>query len=124
MSSRERPSTRTTISVLTASPEAGVQPRRWWALAVISLAQPMVLVDATMVNTALPSAQSDLGFSNSNRQWIVTAYALAFGSLLLLGGRIADLAGCRRPFIGTRRSRWGCRANRQWRPSGMTFGAA
>lgn len=72
---------------------------RWWVLAVIGLAQLMVVLDATIVNIALPSAQQDLGFSDGNRQWIVTAYALAFGSLLLLGGRIADLVGRRVVFL-------------------------
>ncbi len=82
-----------------ATPNAAGTRRRWWALAVISLAQLMVLLDATIVNIALPSAQQDLGFSDSTRQWVVTAYALAFGSLLLLGGRIADLAGRTRTFL-------------------------
>jgi EmrB/QacA subfamily drug resistance transporter len=68
-------------------------PHRWWVLAVIGLAQLMVVLDATIVNIALPSAQQDLGFSNDGRQWVVTAYSLAFGSLLLLGGRLADLFG-------------------------------
>ncbi|ROQ67752.1 EmrB/QacA subfamily drug resistance transporter [Streptomyces sp. 840.1] len=72
---------------------------RWWVLGVIGLAQLMVVLDATIVNIALPSAQQDLGFSDGNRQWIVTAYALAFGSLLLLGGRIADLVGRRLVFL-------------------------
>ncbi|THA36463.1 DHA2 family efflux MFS transporter permease subunit [Streptomyces sp. A1277] len=72
---------------------------RWWVLGVIGLAQLMVVLDATIVNIALPSAQKDLGFSDGNRQWIVTAYALAFGSLLLLGGRIADLVGRRAVFL-------------------------
>ena len=67
--------------------------RRWWVLAVVGLAQLMVVLDATIVNIALPSAQADLGFTDNARQWIVTAYALAFGSLLLLGGRVADLFG-------------------------------
>jgi EmrB/QacA subfamily drug resistance transporter len=65
--------------------------RRWLILAVIGIAQLMVVLDVTIVNIALPSAQRDLGFSDSDRQWVITAYALAFGSLLLLGGRIADL---------------------------------
>ncbi|PJM98401.1 MFS transporter [Streptomyces sp. CB01201] len=68
-------------------------------LGVIALAQLMVVLDATIVNIALPSAQQDLGFSDGNRQWIVTAYALAFGSLLLLGGRIADLVGRKVVFL-------------------------
>src|SRR5919108_6623739 len=75
------------------------QARRWWALAVIGLAQLMVVLDATIVNIALPSAQQDLGFDNNGRQWIVTAYSLAFGSLLLLGGRLADLFGRKTTFI-------------------------
>jgi len=74
-------------------------PRRWIALAVIALAQLMVVLDATIVNIALPRAQADLGISNADRQWVVTAYTLAFGGLLLLGGRIADFAGRRRTFI-------------------------
>ena len=57
----------------------------------------MVVLDATIVNIALPSAQQDLGFSDDDRQWVITAYALAFGSLLLLGGRIADLFGRKGP---------------------------
>src|SRR3954447_3937531 len=73
--------------------------RRWAILAVLGLAQVMVVLDATIVNIALPSAQHALGFSNDNRQWIVTAYALAFGSLLLLGGRIGDLFGRKNTFI-------------------------
>ncbi|HEY6762948.1 MAG TPA: MFS transporter [Baekduia sp.] len=73
--------------------------RRWLILAVLGLAQLMVVLDATIVNIALPSAQHDLGFSNENRQWIVTAYALAFGSLLLLGGRIGDLFGRKWVFV-------------------------
>ncbi|POX38703.1 MFS transporter [Streptomyces sp. Ru73] len=72
---------------------AGHAPHRWWVLAVIGLAQLMVVLDATIVNIALPSAQQDLGFNNDGRQWVVTAYSLAFGSLLLLGGRLADLFG-------------------------------
>ncbi|MGW2617814.1 MFS transporter [Streptomyces sp. NPDC001500] len=73
--------------------------RKWWILAVVALAQLMVVLDATIVNIALPSAQADLGFSDGNRQWIVTAYALAFASLLLLGGRIADLFGRKTAFL-------------------------
>ena len=82
----------------TGSPQTGGN-HRWWVLAVIGLAQLMVVLDATIVNIALPSAQTDLGFSDANRQWVVTAYALAFGSLLLLGGRIADLVGRKRVFL-------------------------
>jgi EmrB/QacA subfamily drug resistance transporter len=77
-------------------PEVNDNPhhaRRWLILSLLALAQLMVVLDATVVNIALPSAQSSLGFSNGDRQWIVTAYSLAFGSLLLLGGRLADLFG-------------------------------
>ena len=74
-------------------------PRRWIILAVLATAQLMVVLDATIVNIALPHAQAALHFSNTDRQWIVTGYSLAFGSLLLLGGRIADLFGRRRVFL-------------------------
>ncbi|GAB6900890.1 MFS transporter [Kineosporia succinea] len=74
-------------------------PRRWWALGIIAIAQLMVVLDASIVNIALPSAQADLGISDANRQWVVTAYTLAFGGLLLLGGRIADYTGRKRIFL-------------------------
>ncbi|NUS87233.1 MAG: MFS transporter [Streptomyces sp.] len=87
-------------AAVTPLPSADARPRhRWWILAVIGVAQLMVVLDATIVNIALPSAQKDLGFSDGDRQWIVTAYALAFGSLLLLGGRIADLFGRKMTFL-------------------------
>ncbi|MGW2939353.1 MFS transporter [Streptomyces sp. NPDC001156] len=73
--------------------------RRWWILLVISLSMLMGVLDGTIVNIALPSAQHDLGFSDADRQWVVTAYALAFGSLLLLGGRVADLVGQKVTFL-------------------------
>ncbi|MDO7880966.1 MFS transporter [Salinibacterium soli] len=76
-----------------------VDNRRWLTLVVVGLAQLMVVLDATVVNIALPSAQADLGFSDGDRQWIITAYSLAFGSLLLLGGRLSDLIGRKRTFI-------------------------
>ena len=65
--------------------------RRWLVLVIVAVAQLMVVLDGTIVNIALPSAQQALGFSNSDRQWVVTAYALAFGSLLLVGGRLGDM---------------------------------
>jgi EmrB/QacA subfamily drug resistance transporter len=74
-------------------------PKRWRALAVIAVSQLMIIVDASIVNIALPSAQKDLGISTADRQWVVTAYTLAFGGLLLLGGRIADYQGRKRTFI-------------------------
>src|SRR5829696_9014570 len=74
--------------------------RRWLILGVIAIAQLMVVLDATIVNIALPSAQRDLGFTDDSRQWIVTGYALAFGSLLLLGGCLGDLFGRKWAFTG------------------------
>src|SRR4051794_16969305 len=74
-------------------------PRRWLALGVIAVAQLMIILDASIVNIALPSAQKDLAISNADRQWVVTAYTLAFGALLLLGGRIADYTGRKRTFV-------------------------
>src|SRR5205085_6361505 len=69
------------------------------ALGCIALAQLMVALDATVVNIALPSAQADLGFSDAERQWVITAYTLAFGGLLLLGGRVADSLGRKRALL-------------------------
>ncbi|MCU1581883.1 MAG: Puromycin resistance protein pur8 [Microbacteriaceae bacterium] len=83
-----------------AAPNApAVSNRRWWTLTIVALAQLMVVLDSTVVNIALPSAQADLGFTDGQRQWIITAYSLAFGSLLLLGGRLSDLIGRKRTFI-------------------------
>lgn len=73
--------------------------RRWWALGVIALTQLVVVLDGTIVNIALPQAQRDLGMSDAQRGWVVTAYALVFGALLLLGGRVADYWGRKRAFI-------------------------
>ena len=80
-------------------PAAGLDPNRWRALIVIAIAQLMVVLDASIVNIALPSMQQDLGMTDANRQWVITAYTLAFGGLLLLGGRIADYQGRKRMFI-------------------------
>jgi EmrB/QacA subfamily drug resistance transporter len=77
----------------------GRPERRWLILVVVALAQLMVVLDATIVNIALPSAQRSLGFANSDRQWVVTAYALAFGSLLLVGGRLGDMFSRKWVFI-------------------------
>src|SRR6267142_1366581 len=85
------------VPVAGASPDPG--RRRWQILLVIGLAQLMVVLDATIVNIALPSAQRALGFSTTDRQWVITAYALAFGGLLLLGGRLSDLVGRRTMLI-------------------------
>jgi EmrB/QacA subfamily drug resistance transporter len=73
--------------------------RRWWILSVLGIAQLMVILDSTIVNIALPTAQRALHFSNADRQWVVTAYALAFGSFLLLGGRMSDIIGRKRALI-------------------------
>ncbi|HEY3738111.1 MAG TPA: MFS transporter [Jatrophihabitans sp.] len=81
------------------TPSNTIDPRRWLALGVIAVAQLMVVLDASIVNIALPSAQHALHISDANRQWVITAYALAFGGLLLLGGRIADFMGRKRIFV-------------------------
>ncbi len=73
---------------------------RWIALGFIAVAQLMIALDTTIMSIALPSAQAALGFSDANRQWVVTAYTLAFGGLLLLGGRVADTVGRKRAFLG------------------------
>ena len=72
---------------------------RWWALAVLATVQLMVVLDGTIVTTALPQAQAELQLSDGQRQWVVTAYALAFGAFLLLGGRVADYWGRKRAFL-------------------------
>jgi EmrB/QacA subfamily drug resistance transporter len=87
------------MSTTSPSPAAR-EPSRWAILALLGVAQLMVVLDATIVNIALPSAQRSLHFSTENRQWIITAYALAFGSLLLLGGKLGDLFGRKWTFIG------------------------
>ena len=84
---------------MSAAAPPAAEPNRWAVLALVGVAQLMVILDSTIVNIALPSAQSDLGFSTENRQWVVTAYALAFGSLLLVGGKIGDLFGRKWTFI-------------------------
>src|SRR5262249_23567935 len=73
--------------------------RRWIALVVVCLGQLMMVVDATIVNVALPSIQRDLGFSQANLTWVVNAYLIAFGSFLLLAGRLGDLAGRKKVFL-------------------------
>jgi EmrB/QacA subfamily drug resistance transporter len=93
------------MSATTGVPEAYSEgateqhPRRWIALAVIAISQLMVVLDATIVNIALPSAKADLGITDADQQWVITAYTLAFGGLLLLGGRIADFWGRKRTFL-------------------------
>ncbi len=91
------------MATQTAPPPAGTttaaDPRRWLVLAVIGAAQLMVVLDLTVMNLALPSAQHALGFTTADRQWVVTAYALSFGSLLLFCGRLADLIGRKVTFL-------------------------
>jgi EmrB/QacA subfamily drug resistance transporter len=79
--------------------EPAPNPHRWAALTFIALAQLMIVLDITIVNIALPSVQDDLGISDGDRQWVITGYTLAFGSLLLFGGRIADYTGRKRAFL-------------------------
>ena len=73
--------------------EENLDPNRWKALFVIAISQLMLVLDASIVNLAIPSAKADLGISDVNQQWIITAYTLSFGGLLLLGGRVADYMG-------------------------------
>ena len=87
------------MSTATTNTTTELDPNRWRALLVIAIAQLMVVLDASIVNIALPSLQADLGISDANRQWVVTGYTLAFGGLLLLGGRIADFWGRKRAFM-------------------------
>jgi len=87
------------MSSAPASAGSASADRRWAVLALLGVAQLMVVLDSTIVNIALPSAQRSLGFSTDSRQWVVTAYALAFGSLLLLGGKLGDLFGRKWTFI-------------------------
>ena len=72
---------------------------KWYALALLCAVQFMVVLDIAIVNVALPSIQADLGFSQENLQWVISAYALVFGGFLLLGGRLADIIGRRRVFM-------------------------
>ncbi len=87
------------VPPIAAAADSTSEDRRWAILALLGVAQLMVVLDATIVNIALPSAQRSLGFSTDSRQWVVTAYALAFGSLLLLGGKLGDLFGRKWTFV-------------------------
>jgi MFS family permease len=84
---------------LTPPIESAQGRKRWIVLAVIAIAQFMVVLDLTVMNIALPSAQRALHFATADRQWVVTAYTLAFGSLLLAGGRLADILGRKVTFL-------------------------
>ncbi|WP_245661626.1 MFS transporter [Nocardia salmonicida] len=89
----------TGTEVLTKNVDSQQNSMRWWALVVLSAAQLMVVLDATVITIALPYAQRDLGISDGDKQWALTAYTLIFGGLLLLGGRMADYLGRRRIFL-------------------------
>src|SRR5881275_3704508 len=92
----------TETAVQTSQPTAPAQPaerRRWIALVVLCAGMLMIVLDATIVNVALPSIKDDLGFSQPSLAWVVNAYILMFGGLVLLGGRVADLVGRRRMFL-------------------------
>ena len=91
------PSETNTAQAIT--PEADTDRNRWLALYVLCTGMLMIVIDATIVNVALPSIQDDLGFSQSNLAWVVNAYMIPFGGLLLLAGRLGDLAGQRRIFL-------------------------
>ncbi|MGW3863753.1 MFS transporter [Streptomyces sp. NPDC005047] len=78
---------------------SSVNPRRWWALLVLATAQFMVIMDTSIIGVALPEMQRDLGFSQGDLQWVFNAYVIAFGGLLLLGGRLSDLIGARKVFV-------------------------
>jgi MFS family permease len=77
----------------------GLDPTRWRTLFVVAISQLMIVLDGSIMNIAIPSAKIDLGISDANQQWVITAYTLAFGSLLLLGGRIGDYMGRKKIFL-------------------------
>ena len=86
-------------ALASVAPAAEQDRRRWIVLAVIVAAQFMVVLDVAIVNVALPTIKTDLNFSQESLQWVVTAYSILFGGVLLLGGRMADLLGRRRLFM-------------------------
>src|SRR3981189_1958982 len=88
-----------TTASLTQAAAGSEDRRRWFALALIVTAQFMVVLDVAIVNVALPSIRTDLHFSQESLQWVITAYSIVFGGVLLLGGRLADLLGRRRLFV-------------------------
>ena len=81
------------------APVTTLDPNRWRTLIVVATAQLMVVLDSSIVNIAIPSAKADLGITDANQQWVITAYTLAFGSLLLIGGRIGDFVGRKKIFL-------------------------
>jgi MFS family permease len=88
-----------TSEIVTNEAVGAEDRRRWLALALIVTAQFMVVLDVAIVNVALPSIRTDLHFSQESLQWVITAYSILFGGVLLLGGRLADLLGRRRLFV-------------------------
>jgi Major Facilitator Superfamily len=88
---------------------------KWSALALLCAVQFMVVLDVAIVNVALPSIQADLGFSQANLQWVISAYALVFGGFLLLGGRLADILGRIGVFMGASSSSRSARSSAVWR---------
>jgi MFS family permease len=87
------------LTAIARTPAPRAVSSRWLVLVIVCLAQFMVVLDATIVNVALPSIQRGLGFSTTDLQWVVNAYTLVFGGFLLLGGRAADLLGRKRLFV-------------------------
>jgi MFS family permease len=87
------------MSTATANVKAAPNPKRWQALFLLCFAQFIVIMDTSIIGVALPAIQADLGYTQANLQWIFNAYVIAFGGLLLLGGRLADLFGQRRIFM-------------------------
>src|SRR2546430_5081590 len=85
--------------IVTSTEDAAADRKRWFGLAVLVAAQFMVVLDVAIVNVALPTIKDDLHFSQEGLQWVITAYAVLFGGVLLLGGRLADLLGRRRLFM-------------------------
>src|SRR4029077_21068878 len=94
-----RPETSFAEGMITINSLISGERRRWVALAVVCMGQLMMVLDATIVNVALPSMQRDLGFSQANLAWVIDAYMIAFGSFLLLAGRLGDLLGRKRMFL-------------------------
>src|SRR4249919_1969719 len=99
MSSRPGGSPTHMTTITTTQDKTTADRSRWIALVVLCVGMLMIVLDATIVNVALPSIQDDLGFSQSNLAWVVNAYLIAFGGLLLLAGRAGDLLGQRRVFL-------------------------
>ena len=99
MSTAQATTSTATVKRIGDSNGGAADPRRWLILATICTAALMIVLDVTVMNLAMPSAQHALGFTNADRQWIVTAYALSFGSLLLFCGRLADLIGRKTTFL-------------------------